>query len=267
MKRATIALIAAALVAGGLLAVLVPTASEAFEVKQTWGFYWYENSKTKDGPAFTFVVLEHRAWHTRVEDLGRMDRSYAGGRFSTKVCAAIQAELSAEDKEVYRCGGWFFLGFDTREEAEAAFQKRMEDFRRHERTFTRFPHRIIEVPTPTDFSRQPGVIRLGPTQGVATTRPAPSSPTPSIDAQEAARRAAEDAAQRVGTDAANADVLRADQATVGRNASASADYEARRRAHERAVAEAEAKRQKYERDMAAWRRRVAACNAGDYSQC
>lgn len=94
-----------------------------------------------------------------------------------------------------------------------------------------------------------------------------------------ARRAAEEAAQRAGTDAANADVIRRDRAVVDRNARAQADYEARKRAHDRAVAEAEAKRLKYERDKAeaearrrqyerdraAWR--AAACKAGDRTQC
>ncbi len=42
---------------------------------------------------------------------------------------------------------------------------------------------------------------------------------------------------------------------------------ARSRQHQRAMADHAARRAQYERDMAAWRRAVARCRAGDYSAC
>ena len=42
---------------------------------------------------------------------------------------------------------------------------------------------------------------------------------------------------------------------------------ARSREHRRAMANHAQRRAQYERDMAAWRRAVAACRAGDYSAC
>jgi predicted acylesterase/phospholipase RssA len=42
---------------------------------------------------------------------------------------------------------------------------------------------------------------------------------------------------------------------------------ARSQDHQRAMADYARKRDQYERDMAAWRRAVAACRAGDYSAC
>ena len=52
-----------------------------------------------------------------------------------------------------------------------------------------------------------------------------------------------------------------------RGAGADADYAARTRDHERALDDYARNRARYERDMAQWRRAVAACRAGDYSAC
>lgn len=46
-----------------------------------------------------------------------------------------------------------------------------------------------------------------------------------------------------------------------------AEYSARRRDYDRAIASHARDRAQYEREMAAWRRAVAACRAGDYSAC
>ena len=45
------------------------------------------------------------------------------------------------------------------------------------------------------------------------------------------------------------------------------EYAARMQDHDRAVAGYARDRAQYERNMAAWRRAVAACRAGDYSAC
>lgn len=202
MKRATIALIAAALAAGLPLAILAPTVSEAYAVEQTWGYLWF--SKEKQVPAtqpssWSTVVVEHRAWHTPVADLGRIDRNHAGWRISSKFCEQIQAGLSGEDRRVYDCGGYWFAGFNTRAEADVALKKRIEEFRASARAFPRTRHLLTEVPTPTQFSRAPGVITLGPSRPVAPARTTPSVPAPPSDAQAAARRAADEAAQRTSS--------------------------------------------------------------------
>ena len=44
-------------------------------------------------------------------------------------------------------------------------------------------------------------------------------------------------------------------------------HAARSRDHQRALADYARKREQHEQDMAAWRRAVAACRAGDYSAC
>lgn len=73
------------------------------------------------------------------------------------------------------------------------------------------------------------------------------------------------------TAAANAAVTAANRAVEARNAAAKAKYEAEQRAYEatlaRQKAEAERVRREHEAAQAAWRARVAACNAGDRSQC
>jgi hypothetical protein len=52
------------------------------------------------------------------------------------------------------------------------------------------------------------------------------------------------------------------------SARADADnYAARSRQHQRAMADYARDRAQHDRDMAAWRRAVAACRAGDYSAC
>ena len=48
---------------------------------------------------------------------------------------------------------------------------------------------------------------------------------------------------------------------------ADAEYTARVWEHERDMADYADRRVKYEHDMAAWRRALAACRAGDYSAC
>jgi hypothetical protein len=48
---------------------------------------------------------------------------------------------------------------------------------------------------------------------------------------------------------------------------ADAGYAARSADHRRALDDYADSRARYERDMAAWRRAVAACRAGDYSAC
>jgi hypothetical protein len=53
----------------------------------------------------------------------------------------------------------------------------------------------------------------------------------------------------------------------GRRAGADAEYAARSRDHERAMADYAQDRARYERQMAKWRADVAACRAGDYSAC
>lgn len=45
------------------------------------------------------------------------------------------------------------------------------------------------------------------------------------------------------------------------------EYAARQQSHRRALADYAESRAQYERDMAAWRRNVAACRAGHYSAC
>jgi hypothetical protein len=44
-------------------------------------------------------------------------------------------------------------------------------------------------------------------------------------------------------------------------------YAVRTREHQRAIGDYARDRERYEREMAAWRRAVAACGAGDYSAC
>lgn len=80
----------------------------------------------------------------------------------------------------------------------------------------------------------------------------------------------------------NAEIDARNQAVRESNAAARADYDRRLRDHaewldrldrehqaEQAAHEAEARRrlQAHEADLAAWRRRVEACRAGDHSQC
>jgi hypothetical protein len=64
-------------------------------------------------------------------------------------------------------------------------------------------------------------------------------------------------------DARYAEGWRATRANAGRQA----EYAARSRDHDRALADYARERASYERAMAQWRRAVAACRAGDYSAC
>ncbi|MDE2561070.1 MAG: hypothetical protein KGL48_02385 [Sphingomonadales bacterium] len=52
-----------------------------------------------------------------------------------------------------------------------------------------------------------------------------------------------------------------------RNGRDDPEYAARVQDHQRAMADYADRRAKYEHDMAAWRRAVAACRDGDYSAC
>lgn len=67
-------------------------------------------------------------------------------------------------------------------------------------------------------------------------------------------------------DARYAEGWRAARASGNRNG-AEAEYAARSRDHDRAMADYARDRALYERQMAKWREDVAACRAGDYSAC
>lgn len=66
----------------------------------------------------------------------------------------------------------------------------------------------------------------------------------------------------------DARAAQAARTTLARDSnSGDAEYSARRRDYDHAIASHARDRAQYEREMAAWRRAVAACRAGDYSAC
>lgn len=288
MKPLLFAAVAGALGALAVPAVIfAPSVVAAYESKQTWGYVFYTSYRTENVPGwgggYDIRFLERRAWHSGVLDLGKVDRGYAGGFLTSKLCVEVRKDVAGTTFPVNNCGGYYFKGFDSPAEAQAALDRDLREFLG---TDSPIPTKIRVVPLPALRSgeRAPGIITLSPPRGPAAGDRGPSTAvSPSAEEQAAAaaqaRRAAEAAEQQAGTDAANAAVVSRDRAIVARNAKARADFEARRRAHEREVAEAaarrrkyeqdvaaaEARRRKYESDMAKWR--ADACKAGDRSKC
>lgn len=258
-----------AIMVAALILPAAPTVAQQ-KMEPAWGVGLFTGFKLRD-PSMPYnsrtnPVVESRAWHTPVTELGPVvfSASIVTDRLSGQFCAKIQEGLSAADRQHYNCGGVYYSIYRSEAEARQFLDRRLSELRRSPSGWDIRMIEGVRIQT-RDNARimAPGTSSSRPAPGDAPAAPGIVNP-PGDQSAEAARLNGAVSAQAAAVEQRN-------QARAAEYQRRQAEYEAqlaRQQAEaDRIKREDAARKADYDRQMRAWRKAVEECNAGKHASC